>query len=179
MNSTKLFIILLASTFSTSTFAMLCPGNFNEINTGDSLATVKAACGAPTSENTTDSQANLPQEWVYYVSVNPAFYQNISQNGQASLKTTIAFANGKVTNMSVNGIGVSSTAICGNNIQIGDAQKSVEAACGKPAFINQGSGSQAGSQSAAKTTEITKLTYVVGGITTVLVFNNGALTARN
>jgi hypothetical protein len=179
MKSAKIICTLVTIVSSTNSFALLCPGNFNEINVGDKLAQVKSACGAPTSETTSESEANTPQEWNYYVAVNSAFYQNVSQGTQATLKTTVAFNNGKVTNMSVNGVGVSSTAVCGNNIQVGDTENAVKAACGKPAFINRGTGSQQGTQGGNATPiQVTELTYNVGGVITVLVFENGIFKQR-
>jgi hypothetical protein len=131
MLTKKLFFAAVVCLATTPALAMLCPNNFNEINYGDSIDAVKQQCGAADSEKTSETKENLPQEWNYYVQVSPT--------DQATLKTTVAFNQGKVTNMSVNGIGVSTTAICGgNNIAVGDSQDSVKAACGKPAFINQG-----------------------------------------
>jgi hypothetical protein len=164
----KLVISCSFLIFVSPVFALMCPSNFNEISPGDSVDLVKKQCGNPDGEKTYDSEANLPQEWNYYVRVSPA--------DQATLKTTIAFANGVVTNMSVNGIGVSNTAICGNSVAVGDSEKSVAAACGKPAFINQGTGSQKGSQAGAAT-KITEFTYLNPQLTT-LIFENGLFKER-
>jgi len=179
----RLKLVLLLSTivigYSASSFAMLCPGNFNQVNMGDTLDAVKAACGKPDGEQSTENTEDGPQEWNYYVSVNPAFTQNVSQNTTASLKTTVAFDKGKVVNMSVNGVGVSNTAVCGATIQNGDTMDTVKAACGKPSFINRGTGSQAGTEDPnAKTTKTTTLTYMSAGNTVSLVFENGVLTDR-
>jgi hypothetical protein len=179
MRLTQLAMSLIILGLSTNSFALLCPGNFNQINVGDTIDAVKAACGKPVGEKSTDSTAQGPQEWNYYVSVNPAFTQNVSQNTTASLKTTVAFDKGKVTNMSVNGVGVSNTAVCGGTIQVGDTEDTVKAACGKPAFINRGTGSQEGTEdpNAAKT-KTTELTYMSAGNTITFVFENGLFTER-
>lgn len=160
-------------------FALMCPSNFNEISIGDSLASVKSACGTPAGEKTFDSVANTPQEWNYYVAPS-GLNTGVSAGGQATLKTTVAFADGKVTNMSVNGVGVSNTAICGGTIQIGDTEDAVKAACGKPQFINRGTGPQTGTAgaSADAATKITELTYPSGGGMTTLVFENGIFKQR-
>jgi hypothetical protein len=182
MGIRKLVLLISAFIYSSASFAILCPTNFTEIHMGESVADVKAACGKPDSEATSEDSDEGPQEWNYYVSVNQAFYQNVSQNSQATLKTTIAFDKGKITNMSVNGVGVSNTAICGNSIQIGDTMEATKAACGKPAFINRGTGSQAGTENgdAKAKSKNTTLTYSSGGNsnTTTLVFDGGVLTAR-
>jgi hypothetical protein len=179
MRKLKFVLLMAAIGYSASSFAMLCPGNFNQINMGDTVDAVKAACGKPDGEQTTENTENGPQEWNYYVSVNPAFTQNVSQNTTASLKTTVAFDKGVVVNMSVNGVGVSNTAVCGATIQNGDTMDTVKSACGKPAFINRGTGSQAGTEDPnAKTTKNTTLTYMSAGTTVSLVFENGVLTDR-
>jgi hypothetical protein len=166
MRKEVLACVLLAG-ISNLAFALLCPGNFSEISVGMTL------------EQSAESQANTPQEWNYYVSANPAFTENVSQNSTATLKTTIAFSNGKVTNMSVNGVGLSTTAICGGSpINVGDTQDQVQAACGKPEFINRGTGSQAGTASDAKPQKDTTITYDVGGVTTSLMFTNGVFVKR-
>jgi hypothetical protein len=161
MLTKKMFFTAVAALTTTPALAMLCPNNFNEINVGQTIEQVKQQCGAPDAEKTSDSKSDLPQEWNYYVQVSPT--------DQATLKTTIAFNKGKVTNMSVNGIGVSTTAICGgNNISVGDTEDSIKTACGKPAFINQGN------VSAAATTKITDLTYG----TAVLEFEDSVFTGK-
>ena len=177
----KWLVALAASAVTTTASALLCPTNFNQINLGDSIAAVKAACGIPVSEKTADATTSAPQEWNYYVSVNPAFTQNMSQNQTASLKTTVAFDDGKVTNISVNGVGVSNTSVCGGTIQVGDAENTVQAACGKPAFINRGNGSQDGTQykdKNASANKTTVLTYQNGNTPVTLTFEKGVLTAR-
>jgi hypothetical protein len=54
----------------------------------------------------------------------------------------------------------------------------VQAACGKPEFINRGTGSQAGTASDAKPQKDTTITYDVGGVTTSLMFTNGVFVKR-
>lgn len=179
MRIRKIIFLLSAIVYSNASFAILCPTNFTEIHMGESVDDVKAACGKPDGETSKDASDQGPQEWSYYVSVNQAFYQNVSQNQQATLKTTIAFDKGKITNMSVNGVGVSNTAICGNTIQIGDTMDTTKSACGKPAFINRGTGSQTGTEDGnAKKSKNSVLTYISNGNTTTLVFDGGVLTER-
>jgi hypothetical protein len=179
MRIAKSVLLLGVVGFSANAFALMCPGNFNQINMGDTLESVLAACGKPDGQTSTENTEDGPQEWNYYVSVNPAFTQNVSQNTTASLKTTVAFDKGKVVNMSVNGVGVSNTAICGATIQNGDTMDTVKSACGKPAFINRGTGSQSGTEDPnAKKTKTTVLTYMSAGNSVTLTFENGVLTDR-
>lgn len=166
-------IILLSNLLFTSAWAdMFCPKNFNSINIGDSLDTVIKACGKPDAKKTSKKQPFQAQEWVYYIASYPGM--------QGTLKTTVAFDNsGKVVNISVNGAGLSETQICnvqGNNptIQFGDTTDKIEAACGKPAYINQTSAANG----APKPTEITELQYNASPTTVTLVFENGKLTER-
>src|SRR3990167_9584669 len=133
----KKFILILLL-FTTKSFAIFCPTNFTQINYGDTIDQVIQQCGQPDSQKeSTQTNDNAPQEWNYYIS------QTVSMNAlqpstTGTLKTTVTFDNnGKAINISVNGIGVGSSAICGQQIQLGDTRDNVKAACGKPAFINK------------------------------------------
>jgi len=145
-------------------YALFCPGNFNTINVGDTIDQVTANCGQPAAQHTHTESPNLPQEWTYYVKMSPT--------DQATIKMTVAFNQGLVTNMNVNGIGLSNTSVCGATVQIGDTTKTVESVCGKAAFIQQGNAPQ--SQPGAET-KITEMTYTTQTGDTTLVFKNGLL----
>lgn len=170
------FITLCISSYS---FAMLCPSNFNEYNIGDSFAAVQQACGKPDKETTTDSKANQPQEWIYFANLgssgNMQYSNNNGGTAAATVRMTIGFGkDGKVSNMTVNGIGVGATPVCGNNVQIGDSMESVKASCGAPAMINQST-----NNANAETTKITEWTYTnTGSAPATLIFNNEKLTGR-
>ncbi len=165
------FIISLI--LPTSLFAFFCPSNFNQINVGDTIAQVIQQCGKPDSQNDTKkTDENVPQQWDYYVP------QTVATSGmaaaQGTLRTQITFdANGNAINISVNGIGVGSSSICGNtNISLGDNRDKVKAACGKPVFINKQSVAEGGEKPPA--TNIT--TMIFNGNTPVkLIFENGVL----
>lgn len=131
------FILFFSSLHASSSYAFFCPNGFNQISFGDSAAQVEQACGKPDKTVTTDAPDTSPQEWNYYIpqqtSMNPMIQ---AHQGEASLKATFAFdGQGKLVNISVNGIGVSSASNCGSPVSIGDTQKQVEAACGKPSFV--------------------------------------------
>ncbi|HSW70422.1 MAG TPA: DUF2845 domain-containing protein, partial [Gammaproteobacteria bacterium] len=140
----------------------------NSINVGDSIATVLAACGEPDSKTSNNKKATEPQEWAYYVATDP------SKPG--TMKLTVAFdENGMAINISVNGSGMPQTQLCANGqIQLGDTQEAVQAACGKPTYINQ---TEAGQKAEVPETEILELTYR-GPPSVILVFENGRLTQR-
>jgi hypothetical protein len=121
----------------TLSFAFFCPTNFNQINIGDSTDTVVKACGKPDKEETKDAETDGPQEWSYFIPQTVALSAN--QQGQGTLKTTIAFdKDGKAINISVNGLGVGASSICGpTSIKLGDTRDSIKAACGQPSSINK------------------------------------------
>ncbi len=145
-----------------------CPNNFNSINPGDSIEAVTTACGQPDSKTSNNQKAAQPQEWSYYVQQDP------SKPG--TMKLTVAFdANGSAINISVNGSGMPQTSLCANGqIQLGDSQNAVQAACGKPTYIAQ---TEAGQKAEVPETEIVEYTYNSSPPVT-LVFENGKLTQR-
>jgi hypothetical protein len=168
MLTKKILGVIILTLSSVPAYAMFCPGNYNQINMGDSIAQVTSACGAPSSQSSADSSEEQPQEWTYYVKSQPT--------DQSTLRMTVAFVKGVVTNMSVNGIGLTNTQICnGNTTQVGDTEKSVKQTCGAPAFINQ-------SNTPASKEDITKVTkYIYNSPTgnVELTFENGKLTGRS
>lgn len=136
----KTFITVLIASAATTNFAMMCPTNFSQINIGDSLQTVQMRCGAPVKVEKTDAPDTQPQEWNYYVPQPTNVVTTMPQAEQAmgSMKASFAFdGSGNIMNITVNGVGVAATAICGSKISLGDSRKSVESSCGKPAIINK------------------------------------------
>lgn len=139
INLSKRTLLLALSLFiiPTMSFAFFCPTNFKLIDFGDTIDQVTQQCGKPNTQTETNQSAdNAPQEWQYYVPQTVAMSDTTQVQG--TLKTSFSFdQNGKVINISVNGIGVGSTTICGNNIQLGDTKDTVKAACGQASFINK------------------------------------------
>jgi hypothetical protein len=131
----KTIIAMGTLLFSTHSFALFCPTNFSLINMGDSLETVEKTCGKPASQTTTTSDKNVPQEWTYYET--ESVYTNVGTPAEGTLRMVVAFVNNQAINISVNGIGVGSTAICQGTIALGSASETVLAACGKPSFVNK------------------------------------------
>lgn len=129
--------VLVSSLCSTVSYSMFCPGNFNIINIGDSIATVEKLCGAPASKDVKDAPDNEPQEWAYYLPDRSSNLM-VPTKAQGTLKTTIAFdADGNIINISVNNVGVASTNNCGQQISMGMDRKTVENVCGKPSQITK------------------------------------------
>ena len=50
-----------------SSYAFFCPNNFNQINYGDTIATVQTQCGKPDKQETKNSKPEGPQEWSYFI----------------------------------------------------------------------------------------------------------------
>lgn len=165
-------LFLLGTFFLSSTsLAMFCPNNMNQINIGDPLAVVLQQCGTPLSQKATTSKPDVPQEWNYYLKLAPT--------DTATIKTSVAFAGGRVINISVNNVGITNTGICGTTIQVGDPQDKVQAACGKPAFILQNNGPADQVQKTKAPTKDVDLTYTSGMGTATLHFENGLLKGIN
>lgn len=132
MNVKKTFYITLILLFSTPTFALFCPKNFNQINIGDSLDTVAAVC-PPDEIKTYEATQMVPQEWEYFQKLAQAI--EVYPPLQGSVKMTVSFVNNKVVNLTVNGIGVSMTEVCKGPIKLGDSMDTIKATCGSPASV--------------------------------------------
>lgn len=170
--SKKLYLFVFIIVFGllpAINYAFFCPTNFAQINAGDSMAQVIAACGKPNQQTTKEVKPQGPQVWNYFVT------QTVSNNGltplQGTLKMQITFdETGKAININVNGIGVGGTGICGgHNVSLQNTLEQVKSACGAPAFINQESPG-----TGAESTEETSFTYQSNPPVT-LIFKNGVL----
>lgn len=167
------FIILLIPITS---FALFCPTNFNQIEIGNSIDKVKELCGKPDKEDTKKVEENVPQEWNYFVAQSVDMGMGTNQPAQGTLKTSFMFdKDGKLINISVNGIGVGATNICGTNVQLGDKQDSVKNACGDPTFVNKQTSTATGTPT--KTQEIIEFIYNTTP-PIKLIFIDGKLTER-
>lgn len=144
--------------------AMFCPNGFNQINIGDTLEEVQQQCGKPDAKTEEKSAADVPQQWQYYVKSDPT--------NPASLNVTIAFVNGKASNITVNGTSLASTSICGSSVSVGNTTDQVKSACGSPSMVTKSQ-----SDSSAPATVITRLKYNTTPPVT-LVFENNKLTKR-
>src|SRR3990167_11127537 len=130
--------LALAALPITGSYAFMCPSTFNQVDIGDTISQVKQQCGKADIVTKTEMPNNQPQQWDYYLQTSSTSNNMFTQAETAgTLKTTFAFdAAGKLVNISVNGTGVGTSSNCGTPVSIGDTRQSVEAACGKPSFIN-------------------------------------------
>jgi hypothetical protein len=147
-------------------FAWFCPNNFNLIQAGDSLAKVKKECGKPLSDKSSKQDPQTPQEWGYYVPVNPP--------DPTTVKMSVVFnASGIVTNITANAMSLASTSLCGGTISVGNTMAVVKAACGAPPFVNKGQPQQGED----KPIVVNELIYG-GQPPNTLVFESGVLVER-
>ena len=121
-----------------------CPTTFRFVTIGDSMATVKAHCGEPSSvtkENQQGTKVVPLQLWYYRVGT-------VKENTSLTLKFTIK--NRKVSNILLEGRPVGGTNLClqreypissggGTYISIGDSAFKVRSICGEPAVDNKSS----------------------------------------
>jgi hypothetical protein len=159
----KICLTALTLTTITPAFALFCPANFNQINFGDTISQVVEQCGKPIAQHTYSTSTDVPQEWSYYIQMSP--------DNPAALKTSIAFNKGHVVNITINGITINTTSLCGTTIQVGDTPQAVLSACGKPPYINKSN------TASYIINTITEMTYQ-GTSEVTLIFENGRLKDR-
>jgi len=173
MKFKNISLISLIYIIPSLSFAFFCPTNFNQINFGDTVEQVKKQCGNPDKEETREVKKEGPQEWSYFVP-QTVVTANMAKT-QGTLKTQISFdKDGKAMNISVNGIGVGSTTICGPAISLGATRDQVKSACGDPSYINK---QQLPSNNQPSDDKITEFTYNTTP-PTKLIFENNKLTER-
>lgn len=174
----KLIFCLTFSTLSAPAFAMFCPNGFNQINIGDTIEQVQQQCGQPDFKKTEKAEANVPQEWNYYVTpqMNQYMQTRTRIGPQASVKMSIAFKDGKAVNITVNGMSLAATTICDRkNIAVGDTMQTIKSACGDPVYVNK---TDQKSNQEQKPDEITTYKYN-STPPTILIFQNGKLQSRS
>lgn len=151
-------------------YALFCPTNFNQIEIGASIDQVTKLCGAPQTQTTKEIKKEGPQQWTYLIPqtvATPGLQQT-----EGTLQTQITFdQGGNAVNISVNGIGVGSTTICGTSVSLGDKRDSVKNACGDPAFINRQTNGETDTKDKSKQTEFIYQTTPPYS----LIFENGIL----
>jgi hypothetical protein len=167
---------ILTSVYSPISNAILCPTNFNQIDIGDSMAQVIAQCGEPNQKETQTIPGEGPQEWVYFI---PQTVATTSTNQmQGTLRTSISFdASGQAINLTVNGIGVGASTICGPTIQLGSTREAIKAACGNPNFVNKQVNSSTGIGAEPPPTNLT--TFIYTQPPAHLLFKNGRLVSHS
>lgn len=172
----KLLLTCLTLSLPSFAFAFFCPTNFGQINLGNTIDEVTALCGNPDKVESKDVSPEGPQEWSYYVPQTVS--SNAGQPMPGTLKTQMTFdSSGKAVNISVNGVGVGSTSICGKLIQIGDSADTIKSACGDPSFINKQNASSGALGSAKPSKKVTTLIYN-SNPPAKLIFEDGVLTEK-
>lgn len=187
----SLFLIPMES------FAIFCPGSFNNIDFGNTTQQVVNQCGAPATAVTYTQQQNVPQQWDYYVQQNPL--------NPITTKMSIVFNDNKAINITItqaatsNNVlcqqllqsasnqqaieaacdqsvqkteSVQTTTVCGSIISLGNSPDTIQAACGKPVFVTQSQ-----PQNPAPPTQIIEYKYN-SPPPNVLIFENGILKDR-
>lgn len=162
-----LSVTIAAFIFTHPAYAFFCPTNYNQINEGDSIEQVEQQCGKPDAKKSYKAEPNAPQEWDYFIKLDPT--------SQATVKMAIVFDNNQVMNINSNSASLTTTQMCGTTIQIGDSPETIEAACGKPAFINKGG--QKGTEDASAAITMTEITYN-SALSMTLIFENGKLKGK-
>ncbi|MBX3709390.1 MAG: DUF2845 domain-containing protein [Gammaproteobacteria bacterium] len=172
-------ITIALAIFPNVSAAFFCPSNFNQIDFGMTPDEVTQTCGKPDEQKeSTKENENIPQEWSYYIQQTVSIGGSNS-NPQGTLKTTITFDDtGKAINISVNGIGVGASSICGSNIQLGDTRDKVKSACGDPAAVSKLSSTLSGTSAQQEPIKVLEFHYSSGTPPTVLIFENGKLTDK-
>lgn len=172
------FLFCTALLYSTHCLAIFCPTNFHTINIGDSIEQVEAQCGRGNTETKSTSEANVPQQWTYFMAMqNPYVPSAAGSPQEGTMQVTFSFVDNKVVSLTSNGIGVGATTICNSvNLQIGSSTDDVKKACGKPAMIQQSNLSQ-GSAQGTPASEIIEWKYDTNPPIT-LRFENGVLKER-
>ena len=162
---------------SQQALAFFCPNNFNQVQIGDSIESVEAACGKPAKISKKDPPDNTPQEWSYFVPQSGL--SNNANPNRATIKTIISFdGTGKAANITMNNISTGSARLCGTNIKVGMSRQDVESACGKPGFVNKQA--QPKAQTEEKENDANKIIEYLYTSTppVTLIFEKGKLTGK-
>lgn len=174
MNRSTFLLAGICASLTNACFAFFCPSNFNQIDFGMTIDQVSQLCGKPAKQETKNQEQDGPQEWVYYIPQTVA--TDTTNTEQGTLKTSISFdKDGKAVNISVNGIGVGSSTICGGAIALGQSRDDIKAACGEPSYINKSTNPSTTEK--PKTTKITTFIYNTNP-PVKLIFENDLLTNK-
>lgn len=153
-----------------TSFALMCPMNFNQIQPGNTMEQVLQQCGKPERQEEKNVPVEGPQEWSFFVPQTVASMNMTQVTG--TLRSSFAFdKDGRIINISVNGIGVGSTQICnGMTISLGDTREMVRDSCGKPAYINREQVSD--NNPDPKSHKVTTLFYNTSPVTRLIFIDN-------
>jgi len=180
----NLFAVLLILGISSNAYAYFCSSQKGHgyINIGDSMQTVRGACGVPdtvTNKTTGGSKMITVQHWTYtHKPIQTRFDSPLPKsNTTYPPDVTFQVIDGKVTSIASAGKAHKSSNLCrtGMQISVGQSAQSVIKSCGRPDFVE--SRQQIDRQPEK---QITVWTYKVpSGSPIVLEFINGQLTKIN
>ena len=167
------FLVFCSNVFAASFPSYYCPTTYKTIRTGDTLDSVQANCGAPTSTTTRQVQITTPvntTQWIYSLG-------GVSIKGAAFFLPSMIItfdANKTVTEIRSGGTQVIMGGSCSSTgmVKIGDPMNTVLAVCGTPNYVNN-------NQTAATSTkDILEWTYSFGPYQPriILDFENSVLT---
>jgi len=148
-----------------------CEKGARGVSVGDTIDTVRAACGDPTTVTTKNIQEASPAstvQWIYTLGFI------VAKNVAVTLPTlTITFQNQVVTQLAKNGIPLVGDTNCTLTgvVRIGDSMDKVTAACGQPNMVNNSQ------QTVSINKEVMTWTYNFGPYQPQILFNfeNGQL----
>lgn len=171
---TTIVLLFFVDPLQAATFpSYYCPTTYKTVKLGDSIDTVRAACGDPSMTTTRKGQVNTPittTQWIYTLNL-----QNKKKNTFDSQPAfSITFRDQKVIQIERNNL----PPITGNNcvlnglVNMGDTQDAVLSMCGQPNIVNSRQDSN------TSTKEIVEWTYNFGPYKPQIIFDfeNGVLT---
>lgn len=139
----QVFAFLIVIFSSGSAFSYFCPGGNGFIDEGDTQATVRTACGAPTTIQNITTQGpefETAQYWVYNNNIAPinSRQPSLQAIGFTPTQTVIEIVDDKARQITVNGSSVSSTDQCaiGSTVREGDSVAKLMKNCGPPEASN-------------------------------------------
>jgi len=160
-------LLLIFSILPNSAFAFFCPNNFQIVQPGDTIDSVIQRCGKPDSTRKIQGAFTGSQEWIY----------NVNVANQGSLRMSVMLLDDKITNITSNNMSLTTTTICGAPVALGDTSASLKSACGDPALVNRGSGSNTDQTSPPEAPADVEFTYKTSP-PVIFVFQKGLLTER-
>lgn len=178
--SLSIFYLLINSQFTLAD-SFYCQYANKPVNTGEAMADVQAACGAPTSASTqvdtststTTTPQNSTQQWVYTALGRMTTPQGTTAMGMVpALVFTIT--NDQVTQIQRSGSPLAQSIPCGiaSTLGVNSTGEMVRLACGNPSYIQNVPGNNVTTQN------VTVWTYNRGPYEPQMIFDfeNGVLT---
>ena len=134
------FLLSIVCVLANADTQFFCQESNQYVNLGDSIATVKAECGAPSASSIEPyrmEKTRKVNQWIYNYQPNSVIRFGKINAKKGSL--TINFINNKIVQIFVHGKAVSSTHFCSENmaIHLGDTNLTVYQLCNNPTIRQQ------------------------------------------